>query len=462
MVKDSAVALESSAPQRAAPQSQPADMRRLIFVNRFFFPDHSATSQILSDLAFHLAAIGREVHVVTGTQIYDAPQASLPRDELINGVRVHRVPSTRFGRSGLLGRSIDYLSFYRSVWRCLIKIARPRDVLVAKTDPPLVSLVAMAAAGRKGAGLVNWLQDLYPEIAVEMGVPFIRGPVAASLTTLRNRSLRAADANIVLGRLMAQRVEALGSPAERIHVIPNWCDDRAVQPLPLTENPLRKEWDLNDKFVVGYSGNLGRVHEFNTVLAAADMLRGNPHIIFLMIGGGKRFTELAKAVDERGLGASFRFMPYQDRKLLAYALNVPDVHWLSLNPKLEGTIVPSKFYGIAAAAKPVLVIGDKEGELARLVQEHGCGLAFKPREAAELAAALLRLEREPLTTIEMGTKARQMLDAQFTREQAFTRWGDLLNQLDRAPYLASAKRWSLSRSQKQLLTTVGHSSQRSS
>src|SRR5579863_5484587 len=138
-------------------------MQRLIFVNRFFFPDHSATSQMLSDLAFHLAGTGREVHVVTSTQIYDDPKASLPSREIINDVNVHRVSSTQFGRAALLGRSIDYLSFYRSVWRCLMEIARPGDTIVAKTDPPLVSVVAMAVARRKGARLINWLQDIFPE-----------------------------------------------------------------------------------------------------------------------------------------------------------------------------------------------------------------------------------------------------------------------------------------------------------
>jgi colanic acid biosynthesis glycosyl transferase WcaI len=99
-------------------------MPRLIFVNRFFFPDHSATSQILSDLAFHLAGAGRDVHIVTSTQTYDDAKATLPVSEIINGVHVHRVPSTGFGRSGLLGRSIDYLSFYLSTWQCLVALNR--------------------------------------------------------------------------------------------------------------------------------------------------------------------------------------------------------------------------------------------------------------------------------------------------------------------------------------------------
>ena len=193
-------------------------MRRLIFINRFFAPDHSATSQILSDLAFDLAGAGREVHLVTSRQIYDDPKATLPERETINGVDVHRVASTGFGRTALFGRSIDYVSFYRSVRRCLNDLVRPGDIVIAKTDPPLMSVVARPVVRRNGARLVNWLQDIYPETAVELGVPFMRGPVAASLVALRNATLREAAATVVVGDLMARKVEALGAPAERIHV----------------------------------------------------------------------------------------------------------------------------------------------------------------------------------------------------------------------------------------------------
>src|SRR3984893_6381541 len=126
-------------------------MRRLIFINRFFAPDHSATSQILPDLAFGLAGAGREVHLVTSRQIYDDPKAALPERETINGVDVHRVASTALGRTALIGRSIDYSSFFRSVRRCLEELVQPGDIVVAKTDPPLMSVVAKPVARRNGA-----------------------------------------------------------------------------------------------------------------------------------------------------------------------------------------------------------------------------------------------------------------------------------------------------------------------
>src|SRR5580658_1495126 len=294
-------------------------MPRLIFVNRYFFPDHSATSQILSDLAFHLAAAGRDVHIVTGTQIYDDPKASLPDRETINGVNVHRVASTRFGRDALAGRAIDYLSFYRSVRARLMEIARAGDIVVAKTDPPLTSVVALNATRRRGAHLINWLQDVYPETAVELGVPMMRGPVAATLGALRDRSLRSAVATVVAGELMGRKAQALGAAPERVHVIPNWCNDEEIVPIAPPVNSLRQEWGLAGKFVFGYSGNLGRAHEFETVLAAAERLQEDPRFVFLMIGGGKRFDELNGMDVKRRLGGLFRFMPYQDRTTLPYS-----------------------------------------------------------------------------------------------------------------------------------------------
>jgi colanic acid biosynthesis glycosyl transferase WcaI len=175
---------------------------------------------------------------------------------------------------------------------------------------------------------------------------------------------------------------------------------------------------LVGKFVLGYSGNLGRAHDFATVLAAAERLRADTNIIFLMIGGGKGFGELSAAVKARGLDRSFRFVPYQERQLLPYSLGVADVHWISLNPRLEGLIVPSKFYGIAAAGKPIIVIGDKAEEIAQLVQQHGCGIVITLGDADTLAETLQKLSTALETISAMGMRARAMLDAHFDSAQS--------------------------------------------
>jgi colanic acid biosynthesis glycosyl transferase WcaI len=401
-------------------------MKRVIFLNRFFFPDHSATSQIVSDLAFHLAGSGTETHVVTSRQLYDEPHARLPREETVRDVHIHRVSTSRFGRSTLWGRSIDYLSYYSSTSRSLLALARRDDIVVAMTDPPLIAIPAMRAVRRREAHLVNWLQDVYPEVAIQLNVTLLKSPIGRALSILRDRSLQAAKANVVVGNQMATRILSRNMDLHRVHVIPNWVDDAEISPLPPSDNPLRRQWELEDKFVVGYSGNLGRPHEFNTILAASILLKDHPRIIFLCIGGGHSFDSLARSVEKSGLRRLFRFFPYQNQSLLKYSLGVADVHWISLKPQLEGLILPSKFYGIAAAGRPIIAITAKDGEIAELIEQHACGIIIAPGDAKALADALIHFSTDPTRVAEMGQRARAMLEAHFSRRQAFERWRGVL------------------------------------
>lgn len=407
-------------------------MARIIFLNRYFFPDHSATSQILSDLAFALAADGRDVHAVTSRQRYDDAAAELPEQEVIRGVRVTRVSTTRFGRASLLGRGIDYLSCYRAMAHAVDRLAGPGDLLVAMTDPPLLSVVAARAAQRSGAHLINWLQDLYPEAAVMLDVPFMRGPVRSLLTCLRDKSLRAAAANVVVSEAMAQRVTGLGIAPDRICTIANWTDDENIVPLPAAENPLRRAWGLDGKFVVGYSGNFGRAHDFDTVLAAAERLRSHPRIAFVFIGGGRQHDFLKRRIHDRDLGHTVSLLSYQDRTALPVSLTVPDVHWLSLRPELEGIIFPSKFYGIAAAGRPVLALTASGGEIAGLLDRYHCGFAIGPRDVTQLTDILTMLADDAPYCTELGRRARVMLDAAFTRRQAFDLWRTAIDRVTRS------------------------------
>ena len=128
---------------------------RVVFVNRYFHPDHSATSQMVSDLAFHLAERGWDVGAITSRQRYDDAKARLAPRERVRGVDVRRVGATRFGRASLLGRAFDYATFYLSAF---VAMRRERDaVIVPLTDPPLLSVVAAFASPR----VVNWTQDVF-------------------------------------------------------------------------------------------------------------------------------------------------------------------------------------------------------------------------------------------------------------------------------------------------------------
>src|SRR5258708_1098659 len=368
--------------------------RRIVFVNRYYDPDQSATSQMLTDLARGMAARGFEVHVVSSRQLYDDPGTRLTADEMLFGVEVHRVATTRFGRNHLPGRAMDYASFYVTCAVMLLKLLRRGDVLVAKTDPPLLSILAAPVAKAKRAVLINWQQDVFPEVASHLGADPWPRLLDNCLRRLRDASLRAATMNVVIGGRMSEYLSARGIPASKLCVIENWADDTAIQPKPTSASVLRARLELADRFVVCYSGNLGRAHEFDTLLDAAEALKEEPTFIFLIIGGGAKMEALKRGVATRALG-NFRFLPYQQRDALEDSLTAADLHLVSLLPTLEGLIVPSKLYGILAAGRPLIFIGDADGDIGRVIHRAQCGRSVTVGDSKGLANSLRKLAAEP-------------------------------------------------------------------
>lgn len=400
--------------------------RKLIFVNRFFYPNESATSQILSDLSFHLAARGWPVHVVTGR-----PEKSFSLSssaETLHAVQVHRIWSSNLGSASLFKRLIDYATFYPSAIFKIWQISGPGDVVVVKTDPPLISIAAYPAARIRGAKFVNWLQDIYPEVAMHLGVRLLQGPVGRLLAVARNWVLKRSNANVVIGNRMERRLLEAGVPQNKIQVIPNWTDDDTVLPQPALASPIRREWGIAEEtFLFGYSGNLGRAHDSATLVGAAKLLKEREDICFLFVGGGHELRKLQG--DAAEACENFIFRNYQPRERLSASLAAADAHWVSLRPELEGLIVPSKFYGIAAAGRPVVVIGSGEGEVARLVSEAGCGFVVEPGDCVGLANVIEILADDPSLRSDLGKRARAALEKHHSRTLAFERWTTLLTEV---------------------------------
>ncbi|TAK86030.1 MAG: glycosyltransferase WbuB [Betaproteobacteria bacterium] len=385
---------------------------KAVFVNRFFYPDLAPTGLLAADVAFDLARRGWEVHAVTSRQRYQDAGAGLPAGETISGVRVHRVWSTRFGRAGTLGRAFDYASFYVSATLALVRLLRKGDVVVAKTDPPLISVFALLAARMRGARLVNWLEDVFPEVAQHVGMRL--GPVALIAKWLRNASVRGASANVMLGARMEAEVARL-VPGTRLERIADWADGEAIRPLAFPSG----------KFVVGYSGNFGRAHEWETVVRAIGLLRDEPGLAFSFTGGGHHFPRIVGLpnVVHRG---------YVPQERLSENLAASDVHLVTLLPQLEGLIMPSKLYGAMAAGRPVLFVGDLDGEVARMLRDHQCGLSVAAGDAEGLAKVVLDLKAHREICREMGQRARAAFEAHYDKPIGVERWRVLLEKIARA------------------------------
>jgi colanic acid biosynthesis glycosyl transferase WcaI len=402
-------------------------MTRLIILNRYFAPDESATSRMASSLAFALTNRGWKVHVATSRQLYGSPDARLALCQEIRGVVVHRIRTSHFGRRNVLGRVADYLTFYISIFWWLLRSTRPADLLIVATDPPLLSVLASAAASLTGAGRINWLHDLYPEVAAALGIS-ATGPGHRLLQRLRDRSLFGAVMNVAIGERMADYLRLRGVPSDRITVIHNWSDGGSVRPVSSRANPLREQWGLAGKFVVGYSGNLGRGHEFGTILRAAEALCDRPDIHFLFIGAGHYLHWIEQQVQVLGL-TNVILKPYQPDSQLSESLSVPDLHLVCLKPSLEGFMVPSKFYGIAAAGRPTVYIGDVAGEIPAILRDADCGNAIPVGDVDALVNCIERLRGSPEQAARWRRNARAVFSQRFDRFLAIDRWCAVLTRV---------------------------------
>jgi glycosyltransferase involved in cell wall biosynthesis len=227
--------------------------------------------------------------------------------------------------------------------------------------------------------------------------------------------------NVVIGERMARFLEQQGIPRSLITVIHNWSDGTKIWPRSRHENPLRREWGLEGQFVVGYSGNLGRAHDFRTALQAALKLRDDVSVRFLFVGGG-HLLESLRAEAQRLSLSNIVIQPYQTDSRLRDSLSLPDVHLISLQPSLEGLIVPSKFYGIAAAGRPTIFIGDPLGEIPEILRSFDCGTAVEIGDSIALARNVKALQHDAQRRESWGENARALFVTHFDRSHALRQW----------------------------------------
>lgn len=401
---------------------------RLIILNQFFYPDHSATSQLMTALAEDLVRHGIQVTALASQGSYNGGRA-FAKHEMQHGVQIERVWATSFGKENLLGRLTDYLTFYLGAcWR-LLRLSRPADeetIVMALTTPPLIGLVAWLAGRLRGMKFIALQEDMYPDVAVALGALPATGVVTRLLDWLTCLMLRHADRVIVLSDCMLERVLAKFSPSTRatlqprIDVIHNWADGREIAPLAGEKMRFWQERglpELGDKLVLLFSGNLGLVNEFSTVLEAARLLHTRTDIAFVFIGEGARAAEITDYVQRHQLN-NIVMLPYQPRDEVRRSLSAGDALLITLGEGLAGLSVPSKTYSSLAAGRPLLFVGDRRSSTAALIKQHQCGAALGCGESAPLAQTITTWADNQALLAGMGLRARQLFERQFDRPHA--------------------------------------------
>jgi glycosyltransferase involved in cell wall biosynthesis len=392
---------------------------RIVFFNRSYWPDFGATGQLLTELTRDLVKEhGCEVTVVAGGEKKSFGLVSRERHE---GVEILRAKETRLARRGFLGRFTNYLSYFFSAFWASFRIGRP-DVVVGLTDPPIIGLVAWAAARRTGARFVFLCQDIFPEVA-NLLEDFRSERVNWILEKVNRFLVKRADRIIALGETMKRRlVEGKGALPGKVAVIHNWADSDLLSPGP-KDNPFSREHGLHDRFVVLHAGNIGLSQNLDSVVDVASEIR---EITFLFIGDGVRKRNLEEEAARRGL-ANVRFLPYQPRERMRDSYATADVFLVSLKRGLAGYIVPSKLYGILAAGRPYVAAVEEDSEVASITREHECGILVAPGDVGGMSHEIARLYRDRDLARKLGENARRA-SAQFERSKQVRAYHDLFQQ----------------------------------
>lgn len=398
---------------------------RFLFINQHYAPDFAATAQQLADLAEHLASQGHEVHVLTSKAVYDGRPLDLPAEEVLNGVHVHRVSIGETRRDRLRQRLFGYLSFHARAHWLALRLPKP-DVVISLTTPPLISLAGVWMRWLRGCAFVYWVMDVYPDIAVRAGVLRRFGPARGIWSMLAQLCYRAAHRVIVLSPGMRDALEKRGVPEEKVAIVPSWSPAETIRPIASEANPFREEHVPSGSFAVMYSGNMGTCHLWKEIADAVGLLRNDPSIRFLFVGGGKNASLLRKEVEgERNV----RFLAYQDREKLGESLGAGDLHLITLDERFEGLLLPCKLYGIMAAGRPVLYVGSEHGDIAKIIRETRCGVVVPPGRGDLLAAELRRLAADPAELQAMGQRGRECFEKFYTAEAVVPRMAMLLERI---------------------------------
>lgn len=397
-------------------------------LSEYFHPEPASTGQLMTQLAVGLKQRGFEVDAYTSQPTYQGQEKDrLPPEEEYQGVTIRRVFGTQLEKKRPLGRICNWLSFTFSTLFRLLFDSNREDILLIVSNPPIIQFVGLLLNLLRGQRYVLIIYDVYPDMAVNLG--FVsEGSLTVNLWNRLNRWLyNHADRIVVLGEVMKktiiEKAEGKVEP-EKIQVIHNWEDPNFIEPKEKSENSFALKNGYDNTLTVLYSGNLGQHHDLETLIMAADRVKGLP-IQFVFIGDGAQKDKLKGMVRERDL-KNVDFHPYQPKERLSETLTCGDVSVVSEDKRAEGLCVSVKIYSSLAAGQAILGLVGEKSDVARIIRGGNCGLRADQGDAERVAEHLRYWLQNEDELEEMGENARNHFENNFTSEKAIGQYSDIV------------------------------------
>jgi len=392
----------------------------LLVVCPHYAPDVAPTGEVMTSIGTELARRGHRLHVVTALPWYQHHRVEpdwtgrLVRHEDVDWGRVTRVHPFPTDKANIPARALAFggftvlAAFEAALGRRPFK---PHAVL-AMSPPLTLGAAGWLAARRWRVPFVFNIQDVFPDVAVELGAITSRRVIRAA-SWLERWSYRRADAVTVLSddlrdNLVTKLRGTADDPDDRVRVIPNFVDTEWIRPRdPGRPSRYRQEHDLEGRQVVMYAGNVGLSQSLELMVAAARELVDRSDVVFVINGGGSGRAELEQLA--AGL-PNLRFVDFQPKERLPEVLAAADIHVVPLKRGLAHSSVPSKTYSILAAGRPMVASVDEGTEVARVVERAGAGIAVPPEDPQAFVAAITKLVDAPDMAAQMGRSGRALVE----------------------------------------------------
>lgn len=413
--------------------------KNLLIYAHYYIPDTASTGQILRELAegmsdsFNITIIC-VVPSYLGT-IEDKYKTQKYYEEEINGVKVLRIRVPEFSKTNKKSRIKNVVSYFMGAMGATFKVGKIDYVFSISQPPILGGLLGVWGKWVKHAKFIYNIQDFNPEQVLAVGYAKSRF-ITDFMMAFDKFSCKRSDLVITVGRDLVETVEKRfeDKKVPKTVMINNWIDENEIYPLPENNERVlafKKKYELDNKFVIMYSGNIGLYYDLENLIKVIERFGTDTktadgrEVVFAFIGAGTVLDKLVSYVKEHNMD-NVKFIPYQDKADLIYSLNAGDVHWCVNAKGIKGVSCPSKYYGLAAAGKPVIGVIESGSEVRCLIEDTHGGLCCEPGEYDQVEKNIRWfIDNAGSNEIkDMGIRSRDNLEKNLTRDVSVRKYAE--------------------------------------
>ncbi|MBE9166163.1 glycosyltransferase family 4 protein [Pleurocapsales cyanobacterium LEGE 06147] len=408
---------------------------RILIYSYNYYPELIGIAPLMTELAEGMVKRGHEVRVLTAMpwypegEIHPSYKGKFFTTEDIRGVIVQRSYIWTSKKRNLFSRIGFEFSFVFFSLIQALKGWRPDVILL--TVPGLPVCIPAALLGNLyDSPVVLNLQDILPDAAVQVGL-INNEKLIKILKNLEKFAYRAATKISVIADGFTKNIAAKGVALEKIVEIPNWVDINFIRPMPRENNYFRRENNLEDKFVILYSGNIALTQGLETVIEAAALVQHIPDIAVVIVGEQKALARLQEYCDRCG-AKNVRLLPFQPREKLPEMLAAADVGLVVQKKNVLDFNMPSKIQVLLASGRAIIASVPATGTAASAINKSGGGIVTPPEDPHALAAAIEDLYNYREKTIALGNKGRAYAESNYAFEIALDKYEQLFASVVRA------------------------------